>query len=170
MKLRSAALIFLALLFTACSSGPNRRPATNNAKPPTLTSERLRIQDTRQANEIVLFSLGLLDTGYRFGGKNPEAGLDCSGMVGYVVEQATGLRLPHNAAKIAAQTRPIEKNELRPADLVFFNTSGQSFSHMGIYLGDGKFIHAPSSGGRVRVDQLESAYFANRFSGARTLF
>ena len=172
MKHHLSALFFLTLLLAACSSGPVRKPVSNNAKPslPALSSERLRIEDTYQANEIVLFSLGLLDTGYRFGGKNPEAGLDCSGMVGYVVEQTTGLRLPHNAAKIAEQTRPIERHELRPADLVFFNTSGQAFSHMGIYLGDGKFIHAPSSGGRVRVDLLDSAYFANRFSGARTLF
>lgn len=171
-RLSSLLALLVCLLIAACSSSPVRKTTVSASKPrqPSLSSERLRIKDTQQANEIVLFSLGLLDTGYHFGGKNPEAGLDCSGMVGYVVEQTTGLRLPHNAAKIAEQTRPIDRNELRPADLVFFNTSGQTFSHMGIYLGDGKFIHAPSSGGRVRVDQLDSAYFANRFSGARTLF
>jgi len=161
--------IVLTVLLSACSSGPAPTPTPQNHKP-SLSSERLRLEDTQQANEIVLFSLGLLDTGYRFGGKNPEAGLDCSGMVSYVVENATGLRLPHNAAQIAARTRPISQQELRPADLVFFNTLGRSFSHMGIYLGDGKFVHAPSSGGKVRVDKLEMPYYAKRFEGARSLF
>ncbi|MBS1210491.1 MAG: hypothetical protein H6R19_2889 [Proteobacteria bacterium] len=161
---------FLALFFllAACSSTP---PAPVPQKPASaIPAERSKPEDQRYANEIVLFAMGLLDTGYRFGGSNPDAGLDCSGMVSLVVEQATGRKLPHNAAKIAAQTRPISRDQLLPADLVFFNTSGPTFSHMGIYLGDGRFVHAPSSKGRVRVDRLDASYYAQRFSGARSLF
>lgn len=117
----------------------------------------------------MLYALGLLDTGYRFGGKNPSAGLDCSGMVSYIVEQVSGRKLPYNAAGIAERTRPIPSRAIQPGDLVFFNTLGRSFSHMGIYLGDGKFIHAPNSKGKVRVDRLDNRYFAERFEGARTL-
>lgn len=116
-----------------------------------------------------MFALGLLGTGYQFGGRNPEAGLDCSGMVSYIVEQITGRRLPHNAAQIADMTRPIRVGELRPGDLVFFNTLNRRHSHMGIYMGDGRFIHAPSSRGRVRVEQLDNPYFRTRIDGARTL-
>lgn len=117
-----------------------------------------------------MVSLSLVDTGYRFGGRNPEAGLDCSGMVSYVVEQVSGRRLPHNAAEIAARTRPVGRDELRPGDLVFFNTLNRPYSHMGIYLGEDKFIHAPSSRGQVRVASLASAYFTQRYEGARTMF
>jgi cell wall-associated NlpC family hydrolase len=117
----------------------------------------------------VLYALGLLDTGYRFGGKNPEAGLDCSGMVSYIVEQVSGRKLPYNAAGIAERTRPVASHAIRPGDLVFFNTLGRSYSHMGIYLGDGRFIHAPNSRGKVRVDRMDSRYYAARFEGARTL-
>lgn len=117
-----------------------------------------------------MISFSLVDTGYRFGGRNPEAGLDCSGMVSYVVEQVSGLRLPHNAAEIAARTRPVARDDLRPGDLVFFNTSNRPYSHMGIYLGEDRFIHAPSSQGRVRLENLSSTYFAKRYDGARTLF
>ena len=85
-------------------------------------------------------------------------------------EQVSGVRLPHNAARIAAQTRVIPTGSLQPGDLVFFNTQNRPYSHMGIYLGDGKFIHAPSSKGKVRVERMNNRYFAQRFDGARSLF
>ena len=122
-----------------------------------------------QTQEMVLYALGLLDTGYRFGGRNPEAGLDCSGMVAYIVEKVSGRRLPHSAAQIAERTRPISAEDLQPGDLVFFNTMQRRYSHMGIYIGDGRFVHAPSSRGSVRVERMDSRYFKPRFDGARTL-
>ncbi|ATE62503.1 C40 family peptidase [Thauera sinica] len=122
-----------------------------------------------QTQEMVLYALGLLDTGYRFGGRNPEAGLDCSGMVAYIVEKVSGYRLPHNAAQIAERTRPIAAGDLQPGDLVFFNTMQRRYSHMGIYIGDGRFVHAPSSRGSVRIERLDNRYFKPRFDGARTL-
>ncbi len=118
---------------------------------------------------MVVYALGLLGTGYRFGGRNPEAGLDCSGMVSYIVQEISGQRLPHNAAQIASMTRPIKVSELRPGDLVFFNTLNRKHSHMGIYMGDGRFIHAPSSRGQIRVEKLDNTYFRPRIDGARRL-
>lgn len=118
-----------------------------------------------------MFALALLDTGYRFGGKNPEAGLDCSGMVAYVFDRAAGLRVAGSAADIARLGRPVAAAELVAGDLVFFNTLNRPFSHVGVSLGDGRFVHAPSSAsGRVRVDRLASAYFSSRFDGGRSYF
>ncbi|KAB2968599.1 C40 family peptidase [Zoogloea sp.] len=166
-----AVLLLAAALLAGCGQSP-RRPdspasAPQTQRPPTGGWFALPTEDHGQ--EMVMFALGLLDTGYRFGGKNPDAGLDCSGMVSYIVEQVSGRRLPHNAAGIAERTRPIAAQALRPGDLVFFNTLGRPYSHMGIYMGDGRFIHAPSSKGKVRMDRLDSRYFAERFEGARTL-
>lgn len=122
-----------------------------------------------QAQEIVLYAHGLIGTPYRYGGSNPNVGLDCSGMVSHIVENVTGRRLPRNAAQIAGSTRSIRRSALQPGDLVFFNTSGRKYSHMGIYIGSGKFIHAPSSGSTVRTAELSNSYFNKRFDGARTL-
>ncbi len=125
---------------------------------------------SRVGHEVTLYALGLVDTGYRFGGKNPDAGLDCSGMVSYVFGQAAGVNLKGNAADIARAGRPVKRGELRPGDLVFFNTRNAPFSHVGIYIGDNRFVHAPSTNGRVRIDQMNARYYAQRFDAARTYF
>lgn len=158
-------LLVLTVVISACSNLPHSGPSDRTSPPP----QYFTLADPDAAREIVMMSFSLLDTGYRFGGRNPEAGLDCSGMVSYVVEQVSGRRLPHNAADIAALTRPVAREQLRPGDLVFFNTSSRRYSHMGIYLGDDRFIHAPSSRGRVRLENLSSTYFSRRYDGARTL-
>lgn len=166
-----AALLGLALL-GGCSSVPvpaQGGRATAPVGTETAGRHYIAFDDETQSREMVLFALGLLDTGYRFGGRNPEAGLDCSGMVAWIVENISGKRLPHNAAQIAARTRPIEPAALQPGDLVFFNTRQRRHSHMGIYIGDGRFVHAPSSRGSVRVERLDRGYFAPRIDGARTL-
>ncbi|HSC79804.1 MAG TPA: C40 family peptidase, partial [Chitinolyticbacter sp.] len=143
----------------------------NKPKPSTPTPSISQITvDSAQRQEVLLYALGLLDVGYQFGGKNPEAGLDCSGMVRFIYQNAVGVNLPHNAAQIARLARPIARAELAAGDLVFFNTQGRPFSHVGIYLGDGRFVHAPSSGGKIKVETLEKRYFAERFEGGRTLF
>jgi cell wall-associated NlpC family hydrolase len=125
-----------------------------------------------RGEDVVLFALGLLQTNYRFGGKNPEAGFDCSGMVSYVFDRAAGLRLTGSAADIARKGRPAAMDELKPGDLVFFNTQNRPRSHVGIYIGDGRFVHAPSRRGeaRVRTDNLSDAWYASRFEEARTYF
>lgn len=160
------ACVGLACTLSGCSLFSSK---PTPSAPATRSAEKVRLNPTL-SNEVVLYALGLLDTGYVFGGSNPSAGLDCSGMVSYIVEQISGKRLPHNAAQIAALTQPVSQSELRPADLVFFNTTGATYSHMGIYMGEGKFIHAPSSKGKVRIERMDNSYFAKRFTGARTLF
>lgn len=123
-----------------------------------------------KALDVVIFALGLVETGYRFGGKNPEAGLDCSGMVNYVFRQAASFRLQGSTAELARQGRPVAPAQLRPGDLVFFNTLERPYSHVGIYIGEGRFVHAPSSRGKVRIDSLRQGWFAARFEEGRTYF
>ncbi len=123
-----------------------------------------------RATDAVMFALGMIDTGYRFGGRNPEAGVDCSGMVSYVFAQAAGVKLTGSAADIARLGRAIDPADLRPGDLVFFNTLNRPHSHVGIYIGDGRFVHAPSTRGKVRIDSLSHIWFASRFEEARNYF
>lgn len=123
-----------------------------------------------KANEVVLFALGLLETDYRFGGKNPEAGLDCSGMVSYVFEKSVDLRLAGSASDLARKGKPVAATQLRPGDLVFFNTRNRPHSHVGIYIGDDRFVHAPNSRGKVRTESLKQGWFAARFEEGRTYF
>ncbi len=154
----------LALLLAACVSAPPPLPV----QVPAALPARAEASDT--GREIVLFALGLIDTGYRFGGKNPEAGLDCSGMVSYIYNKAAGMKLVGSAADIARQGRAIGRGSLRPGDLVFFNTRKAPFSHVGVYIGDDRFVHAPSSNGRVRIEQMGNAYYSQRFEAARSYF
>ncbi len=123
-----------------------------------------------KASDVVLFALGLLETDYRFGGKNPEAGLDCSGMVSYVFEKSADLRLAGSAADLARQGKPVPAEKLKPGDLVFFNTRNRPHSHVGIYIGDDRFVHAPNNRGKVRTESLKQGWFAARFEEGRTYF
>ena len=157
-------LYFLILLLVSCTGTPARRPAESSIAP------RVTNQGGNHGKEVVMYALGLMDVDYRFGGKNPESGLDCSGMVSYIYRHALGIELPPNAAKIAQIGRDIEPSRLVPGDLVFFNTSGKPFSHVGIYLGDDRFIHAPSRNGKIKVSSLKAAYYAKRLEAARTFF
>lgn len=91
-------------------------------------------------------------------------------MAAFIYKNAVGVSLPHNAAEIAARTRQISREKLRAGDMVFFNTMNRPYSHMGIYIGDGKFIHAPRTNSTIRVESLQNSYFAARFDGARTIF
>jgi cell wall-associated NlpC family hydrolase len=125
---------------------------------------------TAEGNEVAMYAMGLIGTGYRFGGKNPQAGLDCSGMVSYVYREAIGLKVTGSAADMARQGREIDKDEVQPGDLVFFDTQNRSFSHVGIYIGNGRFIHAPSTNGKVRIAKMNNVYFAKRFEMARSFF
>jgi len=171
-SLLSSLALLLGLLVGGCgllSEAPLLRPAPAPAADrPNAARADLRA-DVR-AHDVVMFALGLLDTGYRFGGKNPEAGLDCSGMVSYVYERAIGLPLKGSAADQARQGRPVSNDELRPGDLVFFNTRNRPYSHVGIYIGNDRFVHAPNSNGKVRTDSLTRSWFATRFEEARTYF
>lgn len=123
-----------------------------------------------KANDVVLFALGLIETGYQFGGKNPEAGLDCSGLVTYVFNSAADIPLRGSAADMARQGTAVSIEQLRPGDLVFFNTRNRPRSHVGIYIGDDRFVHAPKTNGKVRTESLKNRWFAARFEEGRTYF
>jgi cell wall-associated NlpC family hydrolase len=120
-----------------------------------------------KASELVMQAMGLLGVPYRSGGTSEEKGFDCSGFVRYMYEKSVGLVLPRRAEEQAKVTEEISLSELKPGDLVFFNTLKRTFSHVGIYVGDGKFIHAPRPGKAVRVDDIREAYWQQRFNGAR---
>lgn len=120
-----------------------------------------------KASELVIQAMGLLGVPYKRGGISEEKGFDCSGFVRYMFEKSVGLVLPRRAEDQAKVTEEINRSELKPGDLVFFNTMKRTFSHVGIYVGEGKFIHAPRPGKSVRVDDMREAYWQKRFNGAR---
>ena len=120
-----------------------------------------------KASELVMQAMGLLGVPYKRGGTSEEKGFDCSGFVRHMYEKSVGLVLPRRAEEQAKVTEEISRSELKPGDLVFFNTLKRTFSHVGIYVGDGKFIHAPRLGKAVRVDDMREAYWQQRFNGAR---
>ena len=120
------------------------------------------------AAHLVGNAMGFLGVPYKYGGSSIESGgFDCSGFVRAVYEKSIGKVLPRRASDQAAATQTIDRNELKPGDLVFFNTMKRAFSHVGIYVGDGKFIHAPRSGSSVRVEDMRNRYWQARFNGAR---
>jgi cell wall-associated NlpC family hydrolase len=131
-----------------------------------------RIDGVRQnmssvASDLVVNAMGFLGVRYKYGGENAAEGVDCSGFVRTIYEQTLGMVLPRRAAEQARATQTISRDELKPGDLVFFNTMRSAFSHVGIYIGDNKFIHAPRTGAQVRVEDMRENYWVKRFNGAR---
>jgi cell wall-associated NlpC family hydrolase len=126
-----------------------------------------QMRDT--ASDLVLSAMNFIGVRYRRGGSSADQGFDCSGFTRYVFEHSLGLALPRRADQQArdAALLAVKKDELRPGDLVFFNTMRRAFSHVGIYVGEGKFIHAPRPGGAVRIEDMGQSYWARRFNGAR---
>ncbi|AIJ46885.1 hydrolase [Comamonas testosteroni TK102] len=120
-----------------------------------------------KTSDLVVTAMGFLGVPYRLGGTNAETGFDCSGFVRAIYSQTMGKVLPRVSAEQANATQQIDRNDLKPGDLVFFNTMRRTFSHVGIYVGDGKFIHAPRTGASVRVESMQTSYWARRFDGAR---
>jgi len=122
---------------------------------------------TSSAKDLVLKGLELVGINYRFGGTDPDSGLDCSGFVQVVFKDAVGLLLPRTAKEQSEVGNIIDKKELKPGDLVFFNTMRRAFSHVGIYLGDNRFMHAPRTGAEIRVEDMSQGYWVKRYNGAR---
>lgn len=138
---------------------------------PTVAEDATRLvrQVGERASDLVITALNFLGVPYKRGGSSAEIGFDCSGFTRHIFQNSIGLLLPHRAEQQAAdpQLRQVERTELQPGDLVFFNTMRRAFSHVGIYIGDGKFVHSPRAGGQVRVEDMQQAYWARRFDGAR---
>jgi len=129
--------------------------------------EQVRLSVADRASELVMNAMGFLGVPYKRGGSTVETGFDCSGFVRAIFEQTVGLVLPRKAEQQAAATDLVDRVDLKPGDLVFFNTMRRAFSHVGIYVGDGKFIHSPKPGAEVRVEDMTKSYWAHRFDGAR---
>ncbi len=146
---------------------PATVPAAEVEEPNFLVSTFSSFTD--KAARLAVEAMSLIGIHYRRGGSSPENGLDCSGLVRYVFREAHGTELPRTSVEISKMGETVEKKDLQPGDLVFFNTLRRTFSHVGIYLGDNKFIHAPSSGGAVRIESLDLAYWKARFNGARRI-
>jgi len=122
-----------------------------------------------ERSEALLQALLALGLDYRYGGKSPVTGFDCSGLVAHVYKEAWGVHLPQTTKAQSRAGVPVSLAELQAGDLVFYDTQKRPYSHVGIYLGDGKFVHAPKSGAQVRIESLKSAYWAQRYNGARRI-
>lgn len=122
---------------------------------------------TDTASGLVTTAFGFLGVPYKFGGTNAETGIDCSALVMLIYKESLGMVLPRTAAEQAKASQSIDEKDLKPGDLVFYNTMKRTFSHVGIYIGDGKFIHAPRTGAIVRVEEMDQTYWKKRFDGAR---
>jgi cell wall-associated NlpC family hydrolase len=127
-------------------------------------------QDTSVGTEdISIAALGLVGVPYRYGGNTPKGGFDCSGLIVYVYNKAGNIKLPRTIQQMSGQGKSIDGQAPAPGDLVFFNTTGEKYSHAGIYVGHGRFVHAPSAGGTVRMDFITSPYWAAKFTEARRI-
>ena len=122
-----------------------------------------------RAREVTMQALSFLGVNYKWGSSNPERGFDCSGLVSRVFQQVAGIVLPRNSASMSKVGDKIDKSDLQPGDLVFFNTRRKPNSHVGIYIGDEQFVHAPSRGGEVEIADMQESYWKKRFNGARRL-
>lgn len=181
------AVVCAAVLAGCASTGGQQRSASaveedpyemewtpnNNDPIGILVSQRLKRSKpnatAKTSNPFVSEAMSHIGIRYRFGGNSPDTGFDCSGLVSYVAERSLGLKLPRNAADIARHSEAIDKNQLQAGDLVFFNTLGRRYSHVGIYMGNNRFVHSPSAGGAVRVESMDMTYWAKRYNGARRL-
>ena len=143
--------------------------ATSGAITVAAEAPSLLQRATSSIQSTLETALDLVGIHYRRGGGSPDAGFDCSGFIGHVFREGLGLYLPRSARAISLEGEPIARSELEPGDLVFFNTMRHAFSHVGIYLGDNRFVHAPRTGGRVRVEDMTQRYWSKRFDGARRI-
>ncbi|HAI59496.1 MAG TPA: hydrolase Nlp/P60 [Xanthomonadaceae bacterium] len=167
---RHYAAAFAALLLAACASTPRDERAVPASEPLPLASPRTgapKPLDLR-ADDVLMQAVALIGTRYRFGGTSPHQGFDCSGFTSYVFRESVGVQLPRTAAdQFAATSSPVERATLRAGDLVFFQQGRRRVDHVGIYVGEGRFIHAPSRGGRVRIDALSNPHWTRTYKGAR---
>jgi cell wall-associated NlpC family hydrolase len=162
--------ILSAILIALCAAAPAQADETTAAQlPDSFVSRAVVSRAVDNVEGTLDRALDFIGVRYKRGGSSPETGFDCSGFVKYLYDETLGLVLPHNAKAIAQQGERVEKAELRPGDLVFFNTMRRAFSHVGIYLGDNRFIHAPRAGKRVRIEDMSDRYWSRRFNGARRI-
>lgn len=161
MRLNTHVNVLILSVFLVFSCGLCH---ADDAKDPGLLE-----QASSSVQEVLISAVALTGTPYKFGGTSPDTGFDCSGFVRYVFQQAANLTLPHGARAISQIGKSIPVDQLQPGDLVFYNTLKSAFSHVGIYIGDNRFIHAPSDGGGVHIVNMQDEYWVKRFNGARRI-
>jgi cell wall-associated NlpC family hydrolase len=154
--------LFLSVIGAAVLVGCATRPA------PTLPP--MSAQETNKRQDIVMQAMAMLDRGYTYGGKKLHTGFDCSGLVSFVYKESAGMSVRGSAESMARNTRAVDAGQARPGDLVFFNTLGHSASHVGIYIGSGKFIHAANERTGVKLERLDAPYWKQAFEGYRSAF
>ena len=162
---RRTLVLAVSAALAGCVSAPPSPPGPSSPPAPDGSADAA----ASRRNDIVLYAMGLLDRPYRRGGRGPASGFDCSGLVSHVFQEAIGLRVQGSSAQLGQKVRPVSPDRLLPGDLVFFNTLGARHSHVGVYVGDGRFVHASNPRTGVRMDLLGSRYYAQRFEGAGTL-
>lgn len=158
-----------AWLYVLAGAGCSSTRRTGDSAIATQQQPSSKALSSQSRHDVVLQAMAMLDRNYSFGGKKLHTGFDCSGLVSFVYKESAGIRITGSAADMARQTRPIEATQAAPGDLVFFNTLGSAFSHVGIYIGDEKFIHAENEKTGVKTSNMSSRYWARRFEGFRAL-
>ncbi len=162
--MQASATLLACLLLSACGHAPVKSAGPAR---PAQTWPTVAPSNPAAANAVLMRALGLVGTPYRFGGNTPESGFDCSGLVAYVYRDMLELNLPRSSRELAQVQGPrIDPQRLAAGDLVFFGSRG-SVSHVGIYVGEGRFVHAPSTGGTVRLDSLGGPYWQDHYTGAK---
>ncbi len=163
-------LLAAAVLLASLQMGPVFAQSSTEAEPlPKTFVSTVSTAVVDKTETLINNAMQLIGVRYRWGGNTPQSGLDCSGFVRYVFNDTFGFLLPRKSAQMSKVGLEIGKDELRPGDLVFFNTMRHAFSHVGIYVGNNKFIHAPSKGKAIRVDDMTKVYWEKRYNGARRL-
>ncbi|WGK62935.1 C40 family peptidase [Halopseudomonas sp. SMJS2] len=155
-------LVLSLAVLAGCASAP-QAPAPSAAVPSAPPAPPAAVSH----DQLLFHAFSLVGTPYRYGGSSPESGFDCSGLINYVYRESAGLTLPRTTAGLSALPGTTSVKSLRPGDLVLFSTGGKRVDHAGIYVGDGRFLHAPSTGGRVRVDELDASYWQRAYASAR---
>ncbi len=161
-------LLAAVVLLASLQAGPVSAQSSTESEPlPKSFASTVSSAVVDKTETLINNAMQLIGVRYRWGGNTPQSGLDCSGFVRYVFNDTFGFLLPRKSAQMSKVGLEIGKEELRPGDLVFFNTMRHAFSHVGIYVGDNKFIHAPSRGKSIRVDDMTKVYWEKRYNGAR---
>jgi len=155
-----------SLTLAGCATAPTDNVGAATAAPARASPDA---PPSPQGNELALAAMNFLDRPYQMGGQSLETGFDCSGFTRYLFGHTLGIELPRSVQEQAQASvlRPVARDALQPGDLVFFNTQQRTFSHVGIYLGDGRFIHAPRTGAQIRAESLAASYWSRRYTGAR---
>lgn len=170
-------ILFILSLLSACGTTRHEPMAPRNTL--LLQESRTLHKPTRsytppsnneaQMNNLTLYAMSLYDTPYRYGGTTRKNGFDCSGFVQYVYKNSLGLSLPRTSAQMSRVGIHLKRQQLRPGDLVFFNTSHRRYSHVGIFIGDNRFLHAPRTGKAIRISSMKNKYWRTRYEGARRM-